>query len=138
MARVGKFLHDSANTTSVTCAVGSYNTTSRHTHTMSAASFTPTSALVGVVNGIHIRLTSATGATKVTVRLCLDEDGDYTVVPDTEATLVAGVTTSTTMCAAIDVGIPVAQILGGRSLYLFVYADAGTPSLAQSCITWQE
>ena len=65
------------------------------------------------------------------------------LVPDTEAELVPGVTTTTTQCAAFSVGLPLFQILAGPgngNLYLFAKVDDATqvPTFAQSCITWQE
>ena len=64
-------------------------------------------------------------------------------VPDTEATLVPGVTTTTSQCAAFKVDLPLFQILaapGNGNLYLFAKVDDATvvPTFAQSCITWQE
>jgi hypothetical protein len=82
-------------------------------------------------------------ATKLTMRICADAAGDYTLVPDTEADLVAGLTTTTSQCVAFSVQLPLFQILsapGNGSLYLFVKVDnaATVPTLAQSCITWRE
>ena len=55
----------------------------------------------------------------------------------------AGVTTTTTQCAAFSVKLPLFQILnapGNGSLFLFAKVDDATvaPTFAQSCITWQE
>lgn len=138
--RIQHYLHDSLDSTNVTCAVSSFNTTSRHTHEMYAGlpAFQQAGSFRGIIQSIHIKLGSATGATKATIRLCLDAAGDYAVVPDTECDLVFGVTTTTSACAALVADIPVFQILGGSNLYLFVYVDAGTPSLTASCITWSE
>ncbi len=138
--RIQHYLHDSVNSTNVTCAVSSFNTTSRHTHAMYSdlPAFQQAGAFRGIIESIHIKLGSATGATQATIRLCLDAAGDFAVVPDTVCDLGAGVTTATSMCAALVANIPVFQILGGSSLYLFVYVDAGTPSLTASCITWSE
>jgi hypothetical protein len=95
---------------------------------------------IGILEGIHIRLGSATSATKVTVRVCADAAGDYTLVPDTEAALVAGITTNTTKCAAFRVSLPAFQLFGGDELYLFAHVDDATssPTMLQSCITWRE
>jgi len=96
----------------------------------------------GFVEGVHIKVGSiAGGATKLTMRICLDADGDFTVVPDTEATIVTGVTTATSGCVAFAVRLPLFQILnapGNGNLYLFAKLDAGTATFAQACITWHE
>jgi hypothetical protein len=143
--RITNFLHDSLQT-GVQVLGTSFNTADVHVHDLTATlpDFQRTGRnFYGIVEGIHVRLTSAGSPTKVTIRVCADADGDYTLVPDTEATLVAGVTTATSKCAAFSVGIPIFQILAGPgngSLYLFAKVDDGTgnPVLAQTCITWRE
>jgi len=143
--RITNFLHDSLQT-GVQVLGTSFNTADVHVHDLTATlpDFQRTGRnFYGIVEGIHVRLTSAGSPTKVTIRVCADADGDYTLVPDTEATLVEGVTTATSKCAAFSVGIPIFQILGGPgngSLYLFAKVDDGTgnPVLAQTCITWRE
>ena len=143
--RITNFLHDSLQT-GLQVLGTSFNTADVHVHDLTATlpDFQRTGRnFYGIVEGIHVRLTSAGSPTKVTIRVCADADGDYTLVPDTEATLVAGVTTATAKCAAFSVGIPIFQILGGPgngSLYLFAKVDDGTgnPVLAQTCITWRE
>jgi hypothetical protein len=143
--RITNFLHDSLQTGAQVLGT-SFNTADVHVHDLTATlpDFQRTGRnFYGIVEGIHVRLTSAGSPTKVTIRVCADADGDYTLVPDTEATLVAGVTTATSKCAAFSVGIPIFQILGGPgngSLYLFAKVDDGTgnPVLAQTCITWRE
>ena len=143
--RITNFLHDSLQTGAQVLGT-SFNTSDVHVHDLTATlpDFQRTGRnFYGIVEGIHVRLTSAGSPTKVTIRVCADADGDYTLVPDTEATLVAGVTTATAKCAAFSVGIPIFQILGGPgngSLYLFAKVDDGTgnPVLAQTCITWRE
>ena len=65
-------------------------------------------------------------------------------MPDTEAELVPGVTTTTAQCAAFSVGLPPFQILAGPGsgnlLPVLAKVDDATqvPTFAQSCITWQE
>jgi len=143
--RITNFLHDSLQTGAQVLGT-SFDTADVHVHDLTATlpDFQRTGRnFYGIVEGIHVRLTSAGSPTKVTIRVCADADGDYTLVPDTEATLVAGVTTATSKCAAFSVGIPIFQILAGPgngSLYLFAKVDDGTgnPVLAQTCITWRE
>ena len=97
----------------------------------------------GIINGLQIVLTSAASATKVTIRLCEDAAGDIVLVPDTEADLVAGLTTATTKCAMFSVDMPMWQDLGGPgngTLYLFVKVDDATsnPVFTGSECFWQE
>jgi hypothetical protein len=96
----------------------------------------------GIVGGIFLKLTTIGTATKCTIRLCSDPDGDVVLVPDTEAQIVTGVTTSTTGSVAYSVNLPLFQTLdspGNGSLYLFAKTDAAsTAVMAESTITWQE
>lgn len=96
----------------------------------------------GIVDSIQVVLTSlAGGASKVTIRLCEDADGDVVIIPDTEADLVTGITTNTTGCAVFKVQTIIRQDLGGPgngNLYLFAKVDAGTATFAGSQIAWQE
>jgi hypothetical protein len=75
--------------------------------------------------------------------LCEDAAGDIVLVPDTEADLVAGITTSGTRCAMFKVDMPLWQDLAGPgngTLYLFVKVDNDTssPVFTGSEIFWQE
>jgi len=145
--RITHFLHDSVQAPSPAPVLGTaFDTADVHVHDLNSQ-IAPLMAskrnFRGIVNGIHVRLTSAASPTKVTIRICADADGDYTLVPDTEADLVAGVTTASTKCAAFSVNLPLFQILAGPgngNLYLFAKVDDGTgsPEFAQSCVTWQE
>ena len=97
----------------------------------------------GIINGLQIVLTSATSATKVTIRLCEVAAGDIVLVPDTEADLVAGITTASTKCAMFSVDMPMWQDLGGPgngTLYLFAKVDNATsnPVFTGSECFWQE
>jgi hypothetical protein len=96
----------------------------------------------GIVGGIFLKLTTIGTATKCTIRLCSDPDGDVVLVPDTEAQIVTGVTTATTGSVAYSVNLPLFQTLdspGNGSLYLFAKTDAAsTAVMAESTITWQE
>lgn len=135
--------HDVVQTGTETLGTA-FNTTDVMVFDMnSVLSYQPSKAnFHGFVEGIHIRVTSiAGGATKLTMRVCLDSDGDMTVIPDTEATLVTGVTTATSGCVGYSVRLPIFQILnapGNGNLYLFAKVDTGSAVFSQACITWSE
>jgi hypothetical protein len=140
MARVGKFLHYSDVTGSQTVTT-SFSTSVRHDHLLSWGGATPSAQFFGVVNGVEVLLTGAGTPTKVTIRVTKDAAGDVVIVPDVEATLVGGVTTSTTKSAVFRVDLPIRQDLtpaGNKTLYLFAKVDAGTATFAGSQIVWQE
>ncbi len=143
--RITNFLHDSIQTGAQVLGTA-FDVNDVHVHDMTVGlpDFQRTGRnFYGIVEGIHIRLTSATTPTKVTIRLCADSAGDLVLIPDTEADLVAGITTGSSKCAAFSVRLPIFQILnspGNGSLYLFAKVDnaTGNPVMAQSCITWRE
>jgi len=141
--RITHFLHDSLQTGAQVLGT-TFDVNDKHTHDLQtgmAPLIAQGRSFRGIVDGIHIRLTSATSPTKVTIRLCADPDGDYTLIPDVEADLVAGITTASSKCAAFKVDLPLFQILESTgNLYLFAKVDnaTGNPVFAQSCITWKE
>jgi hypothetical protein len=138
-------LHDSLVAPGTAPVLGtSFSLADVHQHDLQAKDVEPIKSnrnFRGFVQGIHVRLTNIGAATKVTIRLCADAAGDYSLVPDVEATLAPGITTSTSACAAFKVDLPLFQILAGPgngNLYLFAKVDAGTPDFVASCITWME
>jgi hypothetical protein len=145
--RITHFLHDSLVTGSQSLGT-SFGTGAVHAHDLQAnlPDFQREKRNYrGLVEGLHLKLTSpgAPSATKVTVRICADAAGDEVLVPDTEATLVAGVTTATVQAAAFAVRLPLFQALAGPgngTLYVFAKVDnAGTvPVFTQSTVTWTE
>jgi hypothetical protein len=110
-----------------------------HVHDMTALQPNPAAPFRGWVESIHVRLENiAGGAAKCTIRLCLDANGDYTIMPDVEADIVPGITTTDSGCIAVSVGIPVfGALLNTTTLYLFAKLDAGTADWQASCITWK-
>lgn len=138
MGKVGKFYHSSTVTSNVAAVGTTFDTTKFHLHELNAGLNVGT-VFKGYVEGLFIRVTNiAGGATKITARLCCDADGDYTFLPDTEATLATGLTTATTGVAVYEFKLPIRQFFGTDDVYLFLKTDAGTVTLANSCITWSE
>ena len=152
MGKVGTYFHDSLNVTSVTSVGTAFDVTKFHLHDLIPDQTFPNSApnrLPGVtrktlfnnrIEGLHVRVTSiAASAAKLTCRITADAAGDFTLMPDTEATISTGITTSTSGCVAYSIGIPFFGIVNSDSkFYLWVKTDTGTVTLAQSCITWSE
>jgi hypothetical protein len=140
MAKVGSFLHDSFVSDDVAAIGTSFSTGRVHIHSLYAGSQISGRQFRDRIESIIIRLKTITGgAAKVTIRLCMDAGGDYSIVPDTEATLALGITTTDSACAAIYYGAPVKNVIGDNDkFYLFVKVDAGTAVLDASCITYCE
>jgi hypothetical protein len=145
--RITHFLHQSTVTGAQSLGTA-FSVADVHVHDLTegqAPIVTNSRNWYGILEGIFVKLTSggAPTATTVTMRLCADAAGDEILIPDTTATLVAGVTTTTTQAAAFSVKLPLFQLLnspGNGSLYLFLHVDnAGTaPVMAQTTLTWSE
>jgi len=142
--RITHFLHHNP-VTGTQAVTTSFTLTAVHAHDLQAdlPNFQQATNFRGIVNGLQVVLTSATSATKVTIRLCEDAAGDIVLVPDTEADLVAGITTASTKCAMFKVDMPLWQDLAGPgngTLYLFVKVDNATsnPVFTGSECFWQE
>jgi hypothetical protein len=152
MGKVGTYFHDSLNTTAVAAVGTTFDVAKFHLHDLIPDQTFPNSApnrFPGVtrktlfnnrIEGLHVRLTSiAGGAANVTCRITADAAGDFVLMPDTEAAISTGITTTTSGCVAYSIGIPFFGIVNSDSkFYLWVKTDAGTVTLAQSCITWSE
>lgn len=141
-SKVTNFLHDSVVAPNPAPALGTtFNTADVHVHdmTLGLPAFQRAGSFSGIVEGIHVLLTNvAGGATKAFIKVCLDANGDFAVVPAVEVPLDTGITTATSACVAVAVRLPVFQALGGTTVYLFARLDAGTATMTQSCITWRE
>lgn len=140
MAKVGQFLHDSFVIQNVAAVDTNYNVARVHQHNMYAETAIAGNQFKDRIESILVNFTGVGGgAAKVTIRLCMDPNGDYSVVPDTTANLSFGVTTANSACAAFYYGAPIKNIIGNNDqLFLFVKLDAGTATLAASCVTWSE
>ena len=141
--RITNFIHDSQQAPGSPPTLGtSFDAADVHTHDLTGdlPAFKGAGLYHGMVDAIFVKLRAASTPTKVTIRLCLDANGDEVVVPDTEADLVAGITTAATKCAVFSVGIPIVQLFDAtkRNLFLFAKVDSGTATFAQSVITWRE
>ena len=79
------------------------------------------------------------GASKVTVRLCVDANGDYCAVGDVEVPIDLGVTTATTgTCQIYYDSFPFDDILGSDDLYIFYKVDAGNCDISIAQLNWSE
>ena len=139
MAKVGSFIFGSTVTSNVASIGTTFDVTKFHLHKLLANPNGGDVPFTNEVDGLYVRVTNiAGGAAKITARLCCDPNGDYTFLPDTEAELAIGLTTATTGVAVWDFGLPLKQFFGTSDVYLFIKCDAGTVTLANSCITWRE
>lgn len=141
-APIRAFFHSSQNSTARALVGTSFVAGEVHNHDLlsGAVAFMAGRAFLGRIEGIFLQLSSVSVVATITMRLCLDAAGDNVVIPDTDATIVAGITTAADGAVAYSVGIPISQTMSGEfgNLYLFVKGDAGTFTLDSSTITWSE
>ena len=96
-------------------------------------------AFKGFVEGLYVRVTAIAGGAKtITARITCDAGGDFSFFPDTEADISVGLTTATTGVVAYEFKLPMNQFFGTDDAYVFIKVDAGTVTLANSCIVWSE
>lgn len=151
MAKIGHYFHDSLNVTPVAAVGTAFDVAKFHLHDLIPNQTFPNSSpprLPGTtrktlfanrIEGLHVRVTSISGTAKLTCRITADAAGDFVLMPDTEATISTGITTTTSGCVAYSIGIPFFGLINQDSkFYLWVKTDAGSVTLAQSCITWSE
>jgi len=136
----GKFIHSSIHT-GLTVALTSAYVAGAQRHLIPLNQ--DQSSVVGNVRGVarlqalyvHVN-TIAGGATSLTVRLTRDAAGNQPWIGDTTATLSTGITTATQ--GAITVRIDVDYIHSDANLYVHFRTNAGTCTVDQVELTWEE
>ncbi len=118
----------------------SFDKTKNHLHNLNAGHPTRISGqkFRGRLGTVFIQVTSIVSATKLTLKVTRDSDGDQAVVPSVEATIDTGLTTATSGCIAVDIDVPFADPGGTDSMYLMLKVDAGSVTLNQSCFSWSD
>ena len=140
-SRIVTFFHNSRKVQQHSAVGTAFDKSKGHAHDLLAGNGNLGRKYGARVEGVVVRVSAIAGsAAKLTFRMCLDADGDHTVVPDTEATLATGLTTATTGCVAYSVKLPVFQVLTGETgtVYLFFKVDADTVQVEESTVTWSE
>lgn len=141
-ASIRSFFHVSQNTAEETSVGNAYNSSKYHQHDMhdGEVSWLARAPFAARVEGIVVKVKTISGASKITVRLCLDSTGNFSVVPDVEATISTGIGTTTEGTVAFSVDMPVFQNTTGETdaLYLFFKTDSGTVTVEETRITWSE
>ena len=145
MAKTGNYFHQSLVSTVVAGVGTSFDKTKFHEHNLVLNSVPPNpnprTPFLGFIQSIHLRVDNIAGgsaAPKITIRLCCDSNGDLSVVPDTEATVALGLTTTDSGVVAYQVQIPNLDFLQTGTYFLMAKIDQGTCDLANSCVMWSE
>ena len=141
MAKTGNFYHSSTVTLNRASVGTTFDVLKFHEHDLGLDGNLAYqgSAFFGYVEGLYVRVTAIAGGAKtITARITCDPAGDFSFFPDTDADIAVGLTTTTTGVAAYEFKLPLKQFFGTEKLYVFIKVDAGTVTLANSCITWSE
>ena len=141
MAKTGNFYHSSTVTLNRASVGTTFDVLKFHEHDLGLdgnLAYQGT-AFLGYVEGLYVRVTAIAGGAKtITARITCDPAGDFSFFPDTDADIAVGLTTTTTGVAAYEFKLPLKQFFGTEKLYVFIKVDAGTVTLANSCIVWSE
>ena len=92
----------------------------------------------GKIEGILVQLSSISGAGRVTIRGAFDQDFDEMFLPDTEAVISAGLTTTTDGSVAYRYELPIITDVDFSQVFLCFKVDAGTVTVDSSTILWSE
>lgn len=75
-----------------------------------------------------IKLSGIATTSKLTIRITTDSNGDDTIFPDTEATIVTGLTTTTTGVVAYSIQLPFVDTASpATTFYLIAKTDVADP-----------
>lgn len=88
------------------------------------------------LEGIWVRLTDISGAgvTKVTIKVTSDQNGDIIIIPDTEAELSRGLTTTNSGYGVFKVDL---DYINGEEMYFFAKVNTGTAKMSLIDVTYQ-
>jgi len=138
MAKTGKFTHSEKNANLISVS-NAYSTVNKHTFTIPLDPW-----YEGVFNGYLESLLFtlsdiAGGASKITIRLCADANGDVGIVGDVELAFDIGITTATVGSGQILYDhFQCKQLSGTNQIFVFYKLDAGTAKVTQCQLNWSE
>jgi hypothetical protein len=97
----------------------------------------PSEAVTVQPNYLVVQGSQIGDATTLTIAISTDSGGDAIIIPDTEATLALGKTTTTDCMAGYAIDLPYVDISGTAvTLYVHFKADAGNTLDIDSCILY--
>ena len=141
MGKVGHFLHSPSSTTVVTGIGTSYDITkavaikaARNDINNQPIEFK------GYIESLLFAVSNiAGGASKFTVRICIDANGDLSAIGDVEVPIDLGITTATSgTCQILYDRFPFDNILGVDTLYIFFKVNAGSANVTTTQLNWSE
>ena len=97
---------------------------------------------VGHLGAMYVDVTVASGSpTKLTMRVTTSDVGDHSIIiPDTEATFAAGISTAAQVSATYSIDIPYSDLTKTDTVYVFFKVDAGEINVAAGAVrlTWTD
>ncbi len=97
---------------------------------------------VGHLGALYVDVTVASGSpTKLTIRVTTSDVGDHSIIlPDTEATLAAGISTAAQVSATYSIDVPYSDLTKTDTVYVFFKVDAGEINVAAGGVrlTWTD
>lgn len=88
------------------------------------------------LEGLFIKMSSISSATKLTIKLTTDSDGDNSIVTGTESTIETGVTTSTEGNTVYKIDLD--YVFDSSTVYCMFKTDAGSVSIDTVELTYHE
>ena len=139
MARTGGFTHVARYVTSRAGVGMAYDAAKKHTLALRVAvPSAPALRRDGQMGALYVYCSAiAGGATTLTCKVTRDAAGDQAIVPSTTATWDVGVATATDGSVVYSVKIPLV-LLTSDECYVFFKVDAGTVTIDESALVWQE
>jgi hypothetical protein len=137
MAKVGSFIHTITHAPLSLNATTAYGTGRRHNMNLQEDYTGNAPPRLNIRLGtLNIRLNTIVTAASVTMRLTRDLAGDDIAFGDTTATISTGVTTA----ASGNVTFKIDSLYGNTddNLYCFWKLDAGTATVDQIVVNWEE
>jgi hypothetical protein len=88
------------------------------------------------LEGIWVRLTgiSDAGVTKVTIKVTSDQEGDIIIIPDTEAEIARGLTTTNSGYGVFKVDL---DYINGEAMYFFCKVNTGSAIISSIDLSYQ-
>lgn len=137
MAKQGRFVHVVKKEDDVTGVALAFDASKFHEINLNSVLATyhqNTTRWSGFIEGVVIKLSSISSATKLTVRGTMD---DETVLPDTEADINLNIGSTTVGSVVFKAGLAWAS-RESDSLKIYCKADAGSVTIDEVMVCWSE
>ena len=138
IAQIGKDLKASLTTEDLTSVGTSYSTSKKHEHPIGRSeSSVGYDVPYGECQGVWVEIDTISTASKLSLLISSDADGDIPNLTTGEIAIDTGVTTSTKGTVQVFFGIPFYIGQNTPILYMFFKTNTGTVTIKKSQITWR-